>query len=237
MQHTLDSKITISVRQLSREHGVTLFMTLLSAFNVLLSRYSGQDDLVIGTPIANRTHHQTEGIIGFFVNTLVLRTIINQELSFKELLKQVRQTTLDAYTHQDIPFESLVEKLNPARSLSHSPLFQVMFALQNSEQESFELKDLKISFLKPEYSIAKFDLTLSMTEHNDSLVCDWEYSTDLFKHETITLLNEHFKVLLVSIINKPEQKLSEITLLTRTEQEKMISWNRTEMDYPQDKTL
>ncbi|RKZ91700.1 MAG: non-ribosomal peptide synthetase [Candidatus Parabeggiatoa sp. nov. 1] len=237
LQSTLEPEITQEIKQLSQQYGVTVFMTLLAAFNVLLSRYSGQNDLVVGSPIANRTHHQTEDLIGFFVNTLVLRTQIEGEQTFPQLLKQVRKTALEAYSHQDIPFEFLVEQLNPSRSLSHSPLFQVMFVLQNTPQESLELSGLKMAFLEPENTTAKFDLTLSIAEHGDVFICDWEYNTDLFRPETITLLSEHFHVLLEGILNHSEQSLSKLPILTEAEQQQLLAWNQTETDYPKDQTI
>jgi len=146
-------------------------MTLLAAFQILLSRYSGQHDILVGSPIANRTHQQTEDLIGFFVNTLMLRTHVNSKVPVIQLLKQVRQTALQAYAHQDIPFEYLVEQLNPARSLSYSPLFQVMLVLQNTPQEQLELAGLKVSVEDTDSTIAQFDLTLSLVEHEEVLVC------------------------------------------------------------------
>ncbi len=237
LQSTLNIDITRGIRQLSQQLGVTVFMTLLAAFKVLLFRYSGQTDLVMGSPVANRTQHQTEDLIGFFVNTLVLRTHISGEETFSELLKQVRQTSLEAYGHQDIPFEYLVEQINPARSLSHSPMFQVMFVLQNTPHEELEMSGLKLSMIEPENRTAKFDLTLSVAEHGDIFVCDWEYNTELFRHETITRMTEHFKVLIDGIINSSEQKLYQLPLLTETEQEQLQVWNQTDTHYPEDLTI
>jgi amino acid adenylation domain-containing protein len=232
LQSTLDSDLTRRIKHFSQQHEVTVFMTLLATFNVLLSRYSGQTDLVVGSPIANRTHHQTEDLIGFFVNNLVLRTQLFGVQTFPELLKQVRQTALEAYTHQDIPFEYLVERINPTRTLSHSPLFQVMFALQNVPEETLELSGLKISFLKSEHKTTKFDLFLRIAEHGDILVCDWEYNTDLFCPDTITRMTEHFRILLEGILNNPEQSLFQYPLLTETEQQQLLVWNQTQTDYP-----
>ncbi|MCP5006306.1 MAG: non-ribosomal peptide synthetase, partial [Planctomycetes bacterium] len=185
----------------------------------------------------NRTHHQTEDLIGFFVNTLVLRTHISGEETFQELLKQVRQTALEAYGHQDIPFEYLVEQINPSRSLSNSPLFQVMFVLQNAPHEALELSGLKMSMIEPEKRTAKFDLTLSVAEHGDAFVCDWEYCTDLIRPGTINRMTEQFEVLLGVIINTPEQTLYQLPLLTETEQEQLQAWNKTEIHYPEDLTI
>ncbi len=237
MQNTISWELTQGIRQISRQHDVTHFMTLLSAFKVLLYRYSGQTDLAIGSPIANRSQHQTEDLIGFFVNTLVLRTHINGEQTFIELLKQVRQTSLEAYSHQDIPFEYLVEHINPSRSLSHSPLFQVMFVLQNTPQEKLDFGDLKLSILEPENITAKFDLTLKVTEHEDQFICNWEYNTDLFLPDTVMRMTEHFQVLLEGIINNPEQTLFQLPLLTETEQVQLLEWNQAETKYHEDQTI
>ncbi len=236
-QFKVGQELTLGIRQLSQRHGVTIFMTLLAAFKVLLYRYSGQNDLVVGSPIANRTLHQTEDLIGFFVNTLVLRTQVVGEQTFTSLLKQVRTMALEAYSHQDIPFEHLIEQLNPSRSMSYSPLFQVMFVLQNAPPEALELKDLKISFLESDNTTAKFDLILSITEHGEVLVCNWEYNTDLFRADTIARMAEHFQVLLDGIIENPEQLLSQLPLLTETEQQQLLAWNQTETDYPLDQTI
>jgi amino acid adenylation domain-containing protein/non-ribosomal peptide synthase protein (TIGR01720 family) len=236
LQSTLNQVLTRGIKQFSRQQGVTVFMTLLAAFKVLLSRYSGQTDLMVGTPVANRTHRQTEDLIGFFVNTLVLRTQINGEQTFSGLLKQVRQTALEAYSHQDIPFEYLVEQINPSRNLSHSPLFQVMLALQNAPEQALELSCLKVSFLKPENTAAKFDLTLSIAEQGDVFVCNWEYNTDLFRPETITRITEHFQILLEGILN-PEQSISQLPLLTEADQQQLLAWNQMENRYPGDETI
>ncbi|MCP5052954.1 MAG: amino acid adenylation domain-containing protein, partial [bacterium] len=170
-------------------------------------------------------------------NTLVLRTHINREHRFSELLKQVRQTALDAYSHQDIPFEHLVEQLNPSRSLSHSPLFQVMLALQNAPWEEPGLNGLKMSFPESGNKTAKFDLTLSVAEQDEKFVCDWEYNTDLFRPDTITRMIEHFRVLLEGILPNPEQLIFQLPLLTESEKHQLPAWNQTETDYPKDKTI
>jgi amino acid adenylation domain-containing protein/non-ribosomal peptide synthase protein (TIGR01720 family) len=237
LQTRLTSELTQRLKSFSQQNGVTLYMTLLTAFQILLSRYSGQPDILVGSPIANRTHRQTEDIIGFFVNTLVLRTQINGAVPVTELLKQVRQTALQAYAHQDIPFEYLVEQLNPTRSFSHSPLFQVMLVLQNVPQEQRVIKGLKVSIEDTDTTIAKFDLTLSITEHEDMLVCDWEYRTDLFRFDTIKRMTEHFEVLLEGLINQPTQTVGQLPLLTHAEQQQLIAWNQTQTGYPVDKTL
>ncbi|TAN69948.1 MAG: amino acid adenylation domain-containing protein [Methylobacter sp.] len=237
LQSTLNPVLTQCIKQLSRKHGVTDFMALLSAFTVLLSRYSGQTDIVVGCPIANRTQSQTENLIGFFVNTLAMRVQIDAGESFSGLLAQVRKTALEAYSHQDIPFEALVEKINPSRSLSYSPLFQVMFVLQNAPEEAPDLSGLNITPLESDHATAKFDLTLSVEERDGAFVCNWEYNTDLFRPETIVLLGERFQVLLEGIVADPEQSIAERPLLTVAEQQLLQAWNRTETDYPKDRTI
>nr|VFJ75374.1 MAG: amino acid adenylation domain-containing protein [Candidatus Kentron sp. FW] len=234
---TLPADITAAIRDLSREQGVSLFMALLAAFNVLLARYSGQNDICVGSPIANRTHTHTENLLGFFVNTLVLRTRLNPEQGFRELLQQVRQTCLGAYAHQDIPFETLVEQINPTRSLSHSPLFQVMLALQNNAPVEMELPGLTITTLEQDYPIAKFDLTLFVEEQNGRLHCIWEYATSLFAEDTIRRMGEHFEVLLRGIVAEPETRISQLPLLTEAERHRILEWNDTRVPYSQDKCV
>ena len=192
-------------------------MTLLAAFQTLLYRYTGQEDICIGSPIANRNRSETEGLIGFFVNTLVLRTDMSENPSFQELLGRVREVALGAYAHQDLPFEQLVEALQPERSLSHQPLFQVMFALQNAPMPALELPDLTLSSLKIDSGTAKFDLTLSMEDTEQGLVGSLEYNTDLFDAATITRILKHFQTLLEGIVANPEQRLLALPLLTQPE--------------------
>jgi amino acid adenylation domain-containing protein len=241
----LSPTLSQAVKSLSREQGVTLFMTLLSTFEILLSRYARQTDLCVGSPIANRTHSQTENLMGFFVNTLVLRAELQPAVTVIELLRANRQTCLDAYAHQDIPFEMLVEQLQPTRSLSHSPLFQVMLVLQNftlSESKGNDTTDLtlpglEITALEPDYPIAKFDLTLSVEVRDEQLYCFWEYATDLFFASTIELLSGHFEMLLTAIVDNPEQAISQLPMLTDQEVQQLLAWNDTATDYPVDKTL
>ncbi|TAN35324.1 MAG: amino acid adenylation domain-containing protein, partial [Verrucomicrobia bacterium] len=235
--YSLPATLSQAVTGLSREQGATVFMTLIAAFNVLLSRYSRQEDICIGSPIANRTHANTEDVIGFFVNTLVLRSQVEPQQSFVNLLQATRQTCLEAYAHQDVPFEMLVDKLQPSRSLSHSPLFQVMFVLQNNEMAELALPDMDISFLGTEYPIAKFDLTLSVAEQNGRLHCSWEYATDLFKGATIERMAKHFEVLLSAITRNPQQAVGELQMLTEQDILHLQAWNNTATDYPKNQTL
>src|SRR5262249_34369457 len=215
--------------------GVTLFMTLLAAFQTLLGRYSRQQDVVVGTVIANRNHLETESLIGFFVNQLVLRTDLKEEEGFRGLLGRVRQTVVESYAHQDLPFEQLVEELAPKRDLSRSPLFQVVFALQNTPQGRLELPGLSLNSFGVEIKNAKWDLTLVMNEAPEGLTGIWDYSRELFEEETIQRMIGHFRVLLQSAVSNPESRLSELELLTGVEREQiLVEWNQTRRDYPQE---
>jgi amino acid adenylation domain-containing protein/thioester reductase-like protein len=231
----LSPSLTAALKNLSQQEGVTLFMTLLAAFKVLLHRYTQQDNILVGTPIANRNRSEIEGLIGFFVNTLVLRSNLTANLSFKQLLAQVREVTLGAYAHQDLPFEQLVEELQPRRNLSHSPLFQVMFILQNTATEVIQLPDLTLEELTAENNTAKFDITLSLSEAEEGLQGGIEYNTDIFDAAKITRMLGHFQVLLEGIVANPQQHLSQLPLLTANEQHQLlVEWNNTQTEYPQD---
>jgi non-ribosomal peptide synthetase component F len=232
---TISSSLSKSIKTLSQREGTTLFMTLLAAFNVLLYRYSGQEDIVIGSPVANRNRGETEGLIGFFVNTLVLRTQLHGNPSFQELLARVREVALGAYAHQDLPFEKLVEELQVVRDLSRNPLFQVMFILQNAPTPALELGNLSLSLLDIDQEIAKFDLTLTLEETANGIAGNFEYNTDLFDAATIERMVGHFQTLLAGIVASPKQHLAELPLLTATEQHQLlVEWNNTQVNYPRD---
>jgi amino acid adenylation domain-containing protein len=235
--YALTPELTAAVNAFSQQQGVSLYMTLLATLSILLSRYSRQEDLCIGSPIANRTHSQTEGLIGFFVNTLVMRQQIKLEPSFIEFLQQTRQTCLDAYAHQDVPFDVLVEKLRPERSMSYNPLFQVMFALENNASPDLDLSGLDTELLGVKGAIAKFDLTLMVMEDDHQLNCSWEYATDLFKEGTIQRMAEHFEVLLQGMIEHPQKPIHTLPLITAAELLQLQCWNQTQTDDPDDKTL
>uniref|UniRef100_A0A2P1CZG6 AptD n=2 Tax=unclassified Phormidium TaxID=2609805 RepID=A0A2P1CZG6_9CYAN len=235
--YSLTPELTAAIKTFSQQQGVSLFMILLATFSILLSRYSRQNDLCIGSPIANRTHSQTESLIGFFVNTLVLRNKINPEQSFIEFLQQTRQTCLEAYSHQDIPFELLVEKLQPERSMSHNPLFQVMFVLENNENPDLNLPDLEIEWFDLTCPFAKFDLALMAIESDRQLNCVWEYATDLFESSTIQRMSQHFAVLLQGIVDRPHQPIKTLPLITPSELLQLQSWNQTQTDYPLNQTF
>lgn len=232
---SIPMEIAKELKKLSHEEEVTLFMTLLSAFKTLLYRYTSQEDILIGSPIANRNQKQTESLIGFFVNTLVLRSNLSGNPTFRDLLSRVKKVALSAYEHQDLPFEKLVEELQLERDLSYNPLFEVMFVLQNAPIEDLKLADLTFNFVQQENLTAKFDLILSIYEDDSELRGVFEYNTDLFDESTIHRMTEHFATLLSGIVNNPLQKISELPLLTEAEQHRqLLEWNETQSLYPTD---
>lgn len=206
--------LTKKLKRLSFQEDTTLFMTLLAAFYVLLSRLTGQEDIAVGTLIANRNRTEIEKLIGFFVNTLVLRTHLNGNPTFRELLMRVREVTLDAYTNQDLPFEKLVEVLDPERELSHTPLFQVMFILQNTPTIHFTLPGLTISRQKSGSSVSRFDLSLYVAEGENGLDIRFNYRTDLFEAATIARIFDYYKNLLTDIAEHPNRPISHLRLLS-----------------------
>ncbi|GCA91666.1 non-ribosomal peptide synthetase [Microcystis aeruginosa] len=237
-EFSLSPKLSQALTELSRQQGVTLFMTLLAAFDALLYRYTGSSDILVGTPIANRNRGEIEGLIGFFVNTLVMRTDLSDNPSFSQLLTRVREVTMDAYAHQDLPFEMLVEALQPERDLSHTPLFQVAFVLQNTPKSEIAMTGLTVTDLPPENTTAKFDLTLAMVNTDDGLKGVWEYNTDLFESSTIERLSGHFLNLLGGIAANPQARISQLPLLTESETNQLlIEWNNTQVDYPEYKCI
>jgi non-ribosomal peptide synthetase component F len=219
----LGVELTRRLRELSQRRGVTLFMTLLAAFKVLLYRYTGEEDLVVGTPIAGRNRAEIEGLIGFFINSLALRTKLNGNPSFTELLQRVREVTLGAYEHQDLPFEKLVEELQPERSLSHAPLFQVVFSLQNAPTMSGAADgqdtapDTSEAAPQAHTSTSKFDLTVSTAEIGKNLMGSFEYNTDIFEAARIKRMIDQYRRLLEAVVENPEQRLSDIHLITDEE--------------------
>ncbi len=226
---------TVALKELSQREGTTLFMTLLAAFQVLLARYSRQEDIVVGAPIAGRTRPETEGLVGVFVNSLILRTDLGGDPSFRELLGRVREVALGAYAHQDLPFEQLVASLHPVRDPSRSPLFQVMFAMQ-SPPPLPSFGGLSVERLPIHTDTAQLDLTLSLEEHDLSLAGTIEYRTDLFEEDTIARMAGHFQMLLEGILADPEQRISALPLLTAPERRWLLDeWNATAADYPRDR--
>jgi len=232
---TLPAHLAEALKSLSRRESSTLFMTLIAAFNVLLYRYTGQQDINIGTPLAGRNCPEAENLIGFFVNTVVIRTQLSGNMSFRELLQHVRETTLAAYAHQEIPFESLVEALHIDRSLSHAPVFQVVFGFNNMPNAKLELIGLQSTVLEIDTATAKFDLAFLVEDMGAELKLAVEYNTALFNVETIERMTRHFQTQLESIVAYPEQRLSTLQLLTDGESNQMIVLsNDTRTDFPQD---
>jgi amino acid adenylation domain-containing protein len=225
----LPQPLAVGLRALSLARGATLFMTLLAAFQVLLARWSGQSQVVVGSPIANRTRGETEGLIGFFVNTLVLRTDLAGDPTFERLVDRVREVALAAYAHQDLPFEKLVAELEPERDLSRTPVFQVLFVLQNTPGAGIEDPDPHDRRVEP--TTAKFDLSLSMEEGAEGLAALAEYSTDLFDHATISRLLDHLAVLLAGVAAEPGRPITRLPLLSAAERQQLLGeWNDTACD-------
>ena len=215
----------------SQRLGVTLYMSLLAAFGVVLSRYSGQTDVAVGTAIAGRNRAETEKLIGLFVNTLVMRLDLSGEPSFVELLRRVREVSLGAYGHQDVPFEKLVEELQWERDLSRSPLYQVMMILQNTPGERLELPGLQVSMVGSDTGTAKLDLVLSVAEGADALKTHWEYNTDLFTEETIRRSAEHYGRVVTAMVAAEEELVSEVRLLSEAEAKQLESWQGKVREY------
>ena len=230
----LSPELRTQANTLAQQQGVTLFMLLLATFQVLLYRYSSQTDIVVGTPIANRQRTELEPLIGFFANTLVLRTQIDDQATVAELLQTVRHMALEGYAHQDVPFEQVVDALHPQRTLAHSPLFQVMFTLQNAPVKPLVFSDMALQPLGTETVTAKFDLLLSMSESDAGLVGNWEYCTDLFEPATIEQMARHFKTLLQAIVsNANERSIAQLPMLHQAEQQQLlVEWNTTAVKYP-----
>ncbi|TFI53961.1 amino acid adenylation domain-containing protein [Mastigocladus laminosus UU774] len=233
----LSADLTEALKTLSRNEDATIFMTLLAAFKTLLYRYTGQDDIVVGSPIANRNQDGIEQLIGFFVNTLVLRTNCSGNPSFKELLRRVRETTLGAYAHQDMPFELLVDELQIQRNLSYTPLFQVMFVLHNAPISEVEMAGLTFGSVESGNNNlhVMFDLILHITETGGGIDVWLDYNTDLFEENTICQMASHLQTLLSEIVANPQLNLSDLPLLTEPERQTLLfNWNNTATDYPQD---
>ncbi len=220
------------VQNMAQELGVTPFMILLTALQLLLQRYTGQDDIVVGSPIAGRNRSEIEGLIGFFVNTLVFRTKLTGNPTVAELLQQVRDTTLAAYEHQDLPFERLVEELHPERSLSHTPIFQVLFNYHNAPRTTLALPNLRVERLPVESDTAKFDLSLAVVDTDDGIRATFNYNVDLFNEETIARMAGHFATLLDGMVNNPQRPIHELPLLTPAERQQIESWHGETAVFP-----
>jgi hypothetical protein len=217
----LPADLTAKLRALSRAEGATLFMTLLAAFKVQLQRYSGQDDIVVGTDMANRNRQEVEGLIGFFINLLVLRTDVGGRPSFRELLKRVREHALDAYAHQDLPFDKLVEELQPERHLNDTPLFQVLFVLQNTPVSNLDLGGLTVRGITLPVTTSKFDLALFIAESDERIMLSWTFKSDLFDASTIARMASHFERLLEDIVADPDQPVTRLRLIEKKKPERI----------------
>jgi len=239
----VSKQVSVALRQLSQQEGTTMFMTLLAVFKVLLYRYSGQEDIVVGTPIAGRNRAELEGLIGFFVNTLVLRTEVEGGVSFRELLRRVREVTLGAYGYQELPFEKLVEEIHPQRDMSRNPLFQVMFMLMNAPVSGQDAAVGKAEAaaeqegLAVDIGAAKFDLTMSIVETGEALAGTIEYSVDLYEAETIRRMIGHFKEIMSSVVEDPDQSIGRLGMLSKQELEQIRGWNETRREYERGRSI
>jgi len=235
---TLSGDLMEAIEKLSRQEDATLFMTLLTAFYILLHRYSGQDDILVGTPVAHRNIPEIEHLIGVFINTLVLRTNLSGDPSFRELLRRVRDVSLSAYANQDLPFEQLVEELRPKRDLSRTPLFQVVFNLQNSPMPKLEIPGLEMVFLEINRGVSQFDLTLMMSRSEGQYMGTVEYNDHLFKPATVARMFQSFQMLLENAITQPGCPISRLPIVTKEELHRFVyEVNRTTSDYPHEKCV
>jgi amino acid adenylation domain-containing protein/thioester reductase-like protein len=234
----VSANLRTALDTLARREGVTLFMLILAAYEVLLARYSGETDIVVGCPIAGRSHAQTEGLVGFFVNTLALRADLSGNPGFRELLQRVKEATLQAYANQDLPFEKLVTQLHPERNLARQPLCQVALSLQNYPQESLQLAGLTWTPVETERVMALFDLTLHVLEAPEGLRAAFVYARDLFDADTIERMAGHFVVLLESLVTDPDCRVRQLPLLTTAERSQIVNgFNDTRTDYPHDRAI
>ncbi len=234
----LSKGLTDRLQNLSREQGTTIFMTLLAAFNVLLSRYSGEEDIVLGLPMASRGHAETEHLIGLFANTLPMRTRLEGNPSFQQVLLRCKEASLGAFAHEHMPFERLVEELQPERSLSHNPLVQVFFILQNARIDCLRLNGVALEHLEAETRTSKGDLFFMLSETDGGLAARMEYNTDLYDEATIARMLEHYRALLEAAVANPALPVSELPLLTRDERQQLLEdWNATDFEYPRDLCL
>ena len=230
---TLPRALTEALQALSRREEMTLFMTLLAAFQVLLHRYCGHDDIAVAAPVANRSRAEIEGLIGLFANTLVMRTDLGGNPTFGELLGRVRQVALQAYAHQELPFEKLLEELHPGRNPSHNPIFQVMLVVREAHGAAPGFPGLQVEPFALGTDTAKLDLTLYLSEEGGELRGGWEYNTDLFQESTIDRMTGHFRILLEAIVADADRRLSELPLLTESERHRLlVEWNDTAREYP-----
>jgi amino acid adenylation domain-containing protein len=234
---TLTPELAEAVRRFSQQEGATPFMTLLAAFQALLARHAGQEDLLVGTPVANRNRVELEGLVGFFVNTLVLRGDLRGDPTFREILARTRENSLQAFAHQELPFEHLVDAIKPRRDPSRTPVFQVMFAYETLPA-ALQLPGLSLEPVPVERGTAMFDLTLTVTDHDGELVASAEYNADLYDDATIARLLRHYELLLDRLTTEPDRRVTTVALTDVAERKKVVEeWNATEVDYPRDRTV
>lgn len=232
---TLPKALTDSLKHLAKETGTTLFMVLLATFQTMLYRYSGQEDIAVGTTLANRPFPELESMIGFFPNTLVLRTDLSGVPSFREVLERVRKVTLGAYSNQDIPFEHLVQTLHPEHEFGQNPFFQVIFNMQNTPPATWNQQNdtgISVKYLNLDNLTAKFDLFLELTETPSGMMGYLEYSSDLFRPETIARMSSHFITLLESVVVNTELSIANLSMLSTQELRQFEVWNDTKIPYP-----
>ena len=235
---TLPQTLTGSVNEREQSVSSDSLHDLLAAFQVLLYRYTGQEDIVVGSPIANRRRPEIEGLIGFFVNTLVLRADLSGNPSFRELLSRVKEICVAADANQDLPFEKLVQELQPERDLSRNPLFQVMFVLQNATSPFSGISGLRVEPFELATTRSPFDLSLFLREREGKYIGYIEYSTDLFNRDRIERMAGHFQTLLEAIVADPDQSIATLPILTEAERHQiLVEWNDTAADYPKDKCI
>ena len=234
----LPAALARRLRVLCQKENVTLFMLLIAAYQILLHRYTGEEDIVVGTPIAGRQMAETEELMGLFINMLAIRGNVSSATTVRNFLKHMKQVALGAYAHQDLPFEQLVKELQPERTLAHNPLFQVMFVLQSEEILPLQLSGLTAQHFRVDHVMANFDLTLDIVERNDELVCLFESNADLFEAETVTRMMTHFRNLLEGMADNLEQRISDLPLLSEAERRQLlVEWNDTNTDYPSTQTI
>jgi non-ribosomal peptide synthetase component F len=236
----LETALAENLRGLSRKEQTSLFTVFAAAFNTLLYRYTGQDDILVGIPMADRDRPELQSVIGFLLQTHVLRTRLSGSMTFRELLARVQKGVLDLYDHRAVPFDQIVKRVQPERNLSYSPLFQVMINWRDRDQllSFIGLEDLEVESLLAESRVAKFDLTLCLTDVGDEIWLEIEYSTDLFDAARIERLAGHFRVLLEGIAAEPGQRIGQLPLMTKPEEQQLlVGWNRKQADYPSDRCL
>ncbi|MCP4104671.1 MAG: non-ribosomal peptide synthetase, partial [Desulfobacteraceae bacterium] len=235
---SLSKEINYGLNNLCRENQISLFMVLQALLKVLFHRYTGQNDIIIGSPVAGRVHRDLEDQIGFYVNTLVFRDTIESDSMFREILNDVKQTCTDAFDNQDYPFDRLVEDLDVKRDLSRSPLFDVMLTLHNNENDAVEFEGLEVSLYKTESFVSKYDMSFDILESETGLNINIQYNTDIYSEERMSRMSGHFKTLVKSVLDNPESRIKDLDILPQEEKDRLlIDFNDTAKDFPEDKTF